>query len=82
MASTTITLDEQQNTWVQAQIASGKYHNENELFRDLIQTRQKHAQIEASLIEAESSIVREGFSELSIDDVWAKAKSAFQQANT
>lgn len=82
MASTTITLDEQQTTWVQAQITSGKYHDENELFRDLIQTRQKHAQIEASLIEAENSIAREGFSELSVTDVWAKAKSAFEQAST
>ena len=55
----TITLTEQQDKWVKAQIAAGQFTNDSEYFRDLIRRDQAgQADIEAiraALIEGEES---------------------------
>lgn len=55
----TITLTEQQDNWVKAQINAGHYTNDSEYIRDLIRRDQeRNAEIEAirsSLIEGEAS---------------------------
>lgn len=55
----TITLTEQQNGWIAAQIAAGSYTNDSEAIRDLIRREQERgAEIEAirqALIEGEES---------------------------
>ena len=55
----TITLTEQQDGWVKAQIEAGHYTNDSEYIRDLIRREQERsAQIEAirsALIEGEAS---------------------------
>jgi len=55
----TITLTEQQDGWVKAQIDAGHYTNDSEYIRDLIRREQERsAQIEAirsALIEGEAS---------------------------
>ena len=55
----TITLTEQQDNWVKAQIAAGQFTNDSEYFRDLIRRDQAgQADIEAiraALIEGEQS---------------------------
>ncbi|MYD77469.1 MAG: type II toxin-antitoxin system ParD family antitoxin [Gammaproteobacteria bacterium] len=55
----TITLTDQQNSWVKAQIAAGQFTNDSEYFRDLIRRDQAgQADIEsirAALIEGEQS---------------------------
>ena len=55
----TITLTDQQDNWVKAQIMAGHYTNDSEYIRDLIRREQERsAQIEATraaLIEGESS---------------------------
>jgi len=55
----TITVTEQQDRWIKAQIDSGRYTNESECIRDLIRREQEHrAEIEAirnALIEGEAS---------------------------
>ncbi len=55
----TITITDQQDAWVKAQIESGHYTNDSEIIRDLIRREQERtAEIEsirAALIEAESS---------------------------
>lgn len=55
----TITLTEQQDAWIAAQIAAGQYTNDSEAIRDLIRREQERgAQIEAlraALIEGENS---------------------------
>ncbi|TXK95392.1 addiction module antitoxin [Methylococcaceae bacterium CS1] len=52
-----ITVTEQQNVWIKAQIITGHYGNESEFLRDLIRKEQnKNADIEAirvALIKAE-----------------------------
>ena len=61
MATTrkTITLTEQQDNWVRAQIAAGQFTNDSEYFRDLIRRDQAgQADIETirrELIEGEKS---------------------------
>ncbi len=55
----TITLTEQQDRWVKAQITAGQFTNDSEYFRDLIRRDQAgQADIEAiraALIEGEQS---------------------------
>jgi antitoxin ParD1/3/4 len=55
----TITLTEQQDGWVKAQIESGHYGNDSEYIRDLIrrdqQAKQRLAILRQALIEGESS---------------------------
>ena len=55
----TITLTDQQDNWVKAQITAGHYTNDSEYIRDLIRREQERsAQIEATraaLIEGETS---------------------------
>jgi len=63
MVKKSITITDQQNEWIKAQIAKGNFGNESEVFRDLIRREQSQAaEIEAirdKFIEAEKS----GFSE-------------------
>lgn len=55
----TITLTDQQDSWVKAQINDGRYTNDSEYIRDLIRREQERsAEIEAirtALIEGEAS---------------------------
>jgi antitoxin ParD1/3/4 len=55
----TITLTDQQDGWIKAQVDAGNYTNDSEYIRDLIRREQERsAQIEsvrASLIEGEAS---------------------------
>ncbi len=55
----TITLTEQQDSWVKAQIEAGHYTNDSEYIRDLIRREQERsAEMEAirtALIEGEAS---------------------------
>tara|TARA_R100001039_G_C1851082_1_gene111463 strand:+ start:3309 stop:3581 length:273 start_codon:yes stop_codon:yes gene_type:complete len=55
----TITLTEQQNGWVKAQVESGHFGNDSEYIRDLIrrdqQAKQRLAMLRQALVEGESS---------------------------
>jgi len=55
----TITVTDQQDSWIKSQIASGQYTNDSEYMRDLIrrdQASQAHIEaIRAALIEGEHS---------------------------
>ncbi|HRQ57416.1 MAG TPA: type II toxin-antitoxin system ParD family antitoxin [Azoarcus taiwanensis] len=55
----TITLTEQQDGWIKAQISAGHYTNDSEYIRDLIRREQeRNAEVEAirhALIEGEAS---------------------------
>lgn len=55
----TITLTDQQDNWIKAQIDAGHYTNDSEFIRDLIRREQeRNAELEAiraALIEGESS---------------------------
>ena len=55
----TITLTDQQNSWIKAQIDAGRYTNDSEYIRDLIRREhERSAEIEAirsALIEGEAT---------------------------
>lgn len=55
----TITVTDQQDEWIKAQIAAGGFTNDSELIRDLIRREQARSEdleaIRAALIEGEQS---------------------------
>ncbi len=55
----TITLTEQQDSWIKSQIEAGHYTNDSEYIRDLIRREQERSAeidaIRAALIEGEAS---------------------------
>lgn len=61
----TITLTEQQNAWIAAQIDAGHYTNDSEAIRDLIRREQERSleieSIRQALIEGEESGEAERF---------------------
>jgi len=61
----TITLTEQQNAWIAAQIAAGSYTNDSEAIRDLIRREQERSaeteSVRQALIEGEQSGEPESF---------------------
>ena len=61
----TITLTEQQNSWIAAQIDAGSYTNDSEAIRDLIRREQERGleieSIRQALIEGEQSGEPEAF---------------------
>lgn len=63
----TITVTDQQDSWIKAQIAAGEFTNDSEYICDLIRRDQSSkAEIEAiraGLIRAEQSIEQYGYSE-------------------
>ena len=81
MIKKSITLTDQQDSWVKSHIDSGQFNDESEGIRELIQEKQileletpeEIAAIRAALIEAEESVKREGYSKLTIDEIWEKA---------
>ena len=78
MQRKTITITDQMENWVKAQVDSGKYGNDSEYFRDLVrrdqEKREAKIQLRFMLDEAESS----GISERTPQEIWkeAEAKSA------
>ncbi len=79
MVRKSITVTEQQNDWIKAQIATGNYGNESEILRELIRERQlrerEHSgeiqRIRAKLIEAEQL----GFTSQSAEDILQEIKN-------
>ncbi len=78
MVKKSISVTDQQDRWIKAQIKTGHYGNESEVVRELIRERQLRdretpAEIEAiraALIEGEES----GFSDRSVDEIWEDAR--------
>jgi len=69
MVKKSITVTEQQEQWIQSQLASGHYASDSEVVRDLIRREQKRDAelqvIRAALIEGEES----GISPLPADEI-------------
>ncbi|MEO3430506.1 type II toxin-antitoxin system ParD family antitoxin [Pelagibius sp. CAU 1746] len=78
-----ISVTDQQNDWIKAQIESGRYGNESEVVRDLIRERQLREldtpaaikAIRAKLLEAEDS----GFTKQSAEEILAEIKAELRQ---
>jgi antitoxin ParD1/3/4 len=78
MVKKSISVTDQQDHWIKAQIESGHYGNESEIIRELIRERQIREQESASEIEAIRAALRKGeqsgFSDRSIDEIWEEAR--------
>ncbi len=65
----TITVTDQQDTWIKAQVSAGEFTNDSEYIRDLIRRdqaeKEKIQEIRAALIEGEKS----GISNRSVEDI-------------
>ncbi len=78
MVKKSISVTDQQDSWIKAQIKTGHYGNESEVVRELIRERQLRDQetpaeieaIRAALIAGEES----GFSDRSVDEIWEDAR--------
>ena len=74
MIRKTITVTEQQNSWIKSQIDSGQYGNDSEYMRDLVRKDQEYNQklsaLQVALKEGEDS----GESTLSMNDILIKVK--------
>ena len=75
MQRKTITITDQMENWVKAQIDSGQYGNDSEYFRDLIRRDQERraaeTQLRSMLDEAEAS----GLSARIAQEIWAEAEN-------
>ena len=86
MVKKSISVTDQQASWIKAQIDTGHYGNESEVVRALIRERQVHEQetpeevaaIRAALIEAEESVKRKDYSKKSVDEIWEEAKAKYR----
>ncbi|MBL1320297.1 MAG: type II toxin-antitoxin system ParD family antitoxin [Methylophaga sp.] len=74
MLRKTITVTEQQDSWIKSQINSGQYGNDSEYLRELIRldqaNKEKIAILRAALIEGEES----GISQRGMSDILNDAK--------
>lgn len=81
MVKKSITVTQQHNDWVKAQVETGNFSNESEVFRDLLRDRiSREAEIMAirsALIEGE----RSGISNKSVDEIWQEAEQRYKQQN-
>ena len=83
MVKKSISVTDRQDSWIKAQIETGRYGNESEVIRELIRERQNQETetpeeikaIRTALIAAEESVKEQGYSDKSIDDIWEEAKA-------
>jgi len=76
MATTrkTITLTEQQNQWVKAQIINGDYTNDSEYFRDLVRRDQEQNAKFLALKRAIQAGLDGGVSNRTVAEIWEEAE--------
>ena len=80
MSRLTISMPDQMNEWVEAQIAAGRYGNVSEYFRDLVRRDQEHreaavAELRAMLERAKAS----GVSDRAFPDILEAARQEARQ---
>jgi len=81
MQRKTITITDQMESWVKAQVDSGQYGNDSEYFRDLIRRDQERrvaaTQLRSMLDEAEAS----GTNNRTVEEIWAEAEKRSAPTN-
>lgn len=73
MVKKSITVTDQQESWIQSQMATGNYGTDSEVIREALREKQERdAEIEyirAKLIASERRLEEEGYSERSVKDI-------------
>lgn len=81
MQRKTITLTDQMDDWVKAQVYSGKYGNDSEYFRDLVRQDQERQTAELKLRTLLDDAEAGGISERSPGDIWHDTEILFAGKN-
>ena len=78
MVKKSITVTDQQEQWIQAQIATGNYASDSEVVRALIRREQERTAeleaIRAALIAGEQS----GMSTKTVEEIWDEAQQRYR----
>lgn len=81
MVKKSISVTDQQADWIKAQMETGNYGNESEVFRDLLRDRiSRDAEIttiRAALIDGEQS----GVSHKTVEEIWEEAHQRHRSQN-
>lgn len=75
MTRKTITIPGAMEDWVKSQIASGRYVNDSEYFRDLIRRDQERRGAEAELRQMLERAEASGVSAQTTGDIWSDAEA-------
>ncbi len=77
----TITLTDQQDQWIKAQIAAGDYTNDSEYIRDLVRRDQEQNAKFRALKAAIQEGLDSGISNKTVRDVWEEAEARYRAKN-
>ena len=77
----TISLSDQQDAWIKAQIARGAFSNDSEYIRHLVRRDQEQANRLAGLRAAIAEGLESGVSARSLDDIWADGEARARAAD-
>ncbi|MCA9339343.1 MAG: type II toxin-antitoxin system ParD family antitoxin [Candidatus Saccharibacteria bacterium] len=77
----TITLSDNQDAWIKAQIARGAFTNDSEYIRDLVRRDQEGQNKLSDLRRAIAEGLDSGVSDRSLDEIWAAAEERNRSAN-
>lgn len=81
MVKKSISVTDQQANWIKAQIETGDYGNESEVFRALIRDRISRdteiTAIRTALIDGE----RSGVSQKTVEEIWEEAQQRHRSQN-
>lgn len=77
----TITLTDQQNQWIKAQIAAGEYTNDSEYIRDLVRRDQEQNAKFNVLKQAIQEGLGSGISDKTVNDIWEEAEKRYRAKN-
>jgi antitoxin ParD1/3/4 len=82
MTRKTITIPNAMESWVKAQIQSGRYGNDSEYFRDLIRRDQDRRAAEQELRSLMQEGLDSGISEHSVTDIMKRAENRLRKNGT
>ena len=77
----TITLTDQQDQWIKAQIAAGEYTNDSEYIRDLVRRDQEQNAKFKALKQAIQEGLDSGVSDKTVGDIWEEAEKRYRTKN-
>jgi antitoxin ParD1/3/4 len=77
----TITLTDQQDQWIKAQIAAGEYTNDSEYIRDLVRRDQEQNAKFKALKQAIQEGLDSGISNKTVSDIWEEAEKRYRAKN-
>ncbi len=77
----TITLTDQQDQWIKAQIAAGEYTNDSEYIRDLVRRDQEQNAKFKALKQAIQEGLDSGISDKTVGDIWEEAEKRYRAKN-